>query len=202
MRVWNTCENKKEMTDFRGRAFALTKETVNDPDDNGFNIASQAIRILCKCRPSEYPDHVEILHYVLSLKPDLFVFYNEGTCILGDLLKTQICLSYGYRFPHLIFPHLIPTTLSNVYYIVTAKSIFTPSFRLLFEHGTLCPPEKYRKQFPWVFDLYNQVVMRRENCAQAYIALLASARTRIHKDVLPIVMKRLWETRREDAWLK
>jgi hypothetical protein len=75
-------------------------------------------------------------------------------------------------------------------------------FRLLFEHGTLCPPKEYEAEFTWIFDLYNDVITRRENCARACIALAGvSKRMRSQRDVLSIVIKLVWETRRKDVWI-
>jgi len=187
--------------DFRGCAFSLTKETANDPEDNGFGIRSKACRIISQCYPSRHSEHVEILHYVFSLKPDLCLFGSRGECISNDPMKTRICLSYGYRFPNLVHDCLKG---SHRYYI--PRSEYYSVFRLLFEHGTLCPPKEYNVDFTWIFDLYNDVVTRRENCARACVALGAirkyDPRGRSQRDVLSIVIKLVWETRRKDAWLK
>jgi len=185
------------MEDFKGWALSITRETVDKHDDYGFDPRSNGVKAISDCSPYFFTEHIEILHYILSLKPNLAILEESGMCIVGDPLKTQICLSYGYRFPN-----LIETIMRRRGRGWTSKQEFYPSFRLLFEHGTLCPPEKYCMDLPWIFDLYDEVITRRQNCARACVALAGvSKRVRSQRDVLSIVIKLVWETRRKDAWL-
>lgn len=181
---------KMRQYDWDKWVLSITKDNMNRIFNSEFGKCSNAQAAISQFGKENNP---RVLHHVLCLRPDLSLLGWQGFALLGNSDVLKIVLSYGYTFP---------TLIANA---VSRKRMCPgdeASVRILFEHGAICPDERYRAECPWVFEIYNDVQQRRTACARVCVALAGvSRRVRSQRDVLSIVMRLVWGTRTRDEWL-
>lgn len=97
---------------------------------------------------------------------------------------TRLLLDYGAN-PNLKYKRLILRPLD--YACCASEAI------VLFEYGAKFIGE----HFPFVYDVWDEIEKRVKCCKRGVCAfLLASKRTRWHKDVICLIVKTVWEARR------
>jgi hypothetical protein len=190
----------EESTVWENWVLSITKDTVNEKYDHMRSlILTNGEFVLWTLRGYEETTRLRYLaNHIFSLNPSLNYTKHFCSVFVRNIWLLQTALRYGY-----IPPKDILAKVFEFRHVMRISERLSDSFRLLFEHGISCIDEGYRDEYPWIFDIYNEVATRRENCARACIAVAGVSKRRRHqRDVLSIVTKLVWESRKKDEWLK